>query len=42
MELLKLYCEKVDDTIDGMKVKQGMVEMVRRMEMHIREIREEN
>ena len=31
MELLKLYCEKVDDTIDGLKVKQGMMSIIDKM-----------
>ena len=31
LELLKLYTEKVENTIDGMKVKKGMISVVEAM-----------
>lgn len=35
MELLKLYCDKADDTIDGLKVKQGMISLITNMQSKI-------
>jgi hypothetical protein len=42
MELLRLYCEKVHDTIDGLKVKTGMMTLINKMRDSIFEILEEN
>ncbi len=42
MELLRLYCEKIHDTIDGLKVKDGMLTLIHKMKQHIFEVLEEN
>ena len=42
MELLRLYCEKVDDGIDGLKVKEGMMMLIDKMSENVVEVLEEN
>ena len=42
MELLRLYCEKIHDNIDGLKVKDGMMILINKLEDNVFEVLEEN